>query len=221
MCSTTGPCSCDLAARGAHVQRLILVRHAHAASNVSDVVSGVPPGEGLSPLGREQALALQSALAGVTIDLGVHTELLRTQETLAIALQHRGMPVVVLPALNEMAFGSFEGGLLSTYRTWAWGSGPAEPCPGGGESRAHAAQRFSDGLEELLARPEETVLAISHALPVRYILDASDGRFPASRIEPIPHAVPAMLEQRDVATAAATLRAWAGHPEFIDTPFGG
>ena len=95
------------------------------------------------------------------------------------------------------------------------------PCPGGGESRASAAKRFSAGLESLLLRPEETVLAVAHALPVRYIIDASDGGFPASRVEPVAHAVPATLGREAVATAAATLRGWAEAPRFADTPFGG
>ena len=51
------------------MQRLILARHGQAASNISDAVNGVPPGEGLSPLGTEQAVALGSALADVAIGL--------------------------------------------------------------------------------------------------------------------------------------------------------
>jgi probable phosphoglycerate mutase len=200
---------------------LILARHGQTAANVSDVVNGVPPGEGLSALGSEQARALHAALAAVTIDLGVCTELLRTQETLAVALEHRGVPSLVVPELNEIAFGSFEGGPLAAYRAWAWETGPDVPCPGGGESRADAAKRFAAGLELLLARSEETVLAIGHALPVRYILDASDGGFPASRVEPVGHADPMMLGREAVTTAAATLRAWAEAPQFADTPFGG
>ncbi len=220
MCSTTAPCSCD-PGPAALVRTLILARHAHAASNVADLVSGVPPGAGLSPLGAEQALALQAAVADVRIDLGACTEFRRTRETLVVALDSRHVPVLVLPELNEIAFGSFEGGPLAAYRTWAWGTGADVPCPGGGESRTSAAKRFADGLEVLLARPEETVFAVSHALPVRYILDAADGSFPASRVEPVPHAVPVTVEHDAVTAAVATLRAWVQEPQFSDTPFGG
>lgn len=203
------------------MEALILARHAHAASNAAGTVSCVPPGGGLSALGATQAQALREALAGEEIDLGVATELRRTQQTLSLVLAGREVPVLVVPDLNEIGFGSFEAGLLSAYRAWAWTSGPEAVCPGGGESRAQAASRFAAALEGLLARPERIVLAVSHALPIRYVLDAADGRAPAARVQPVPHAEPHRLERRAVETAAATLKAWLEALRFADTPFDG
>lgn len=200
---------------------LILARHAHAASNAGELVNGFPPGGGLSPLGQEQARALADALAGEAVELGVATELRRTQETLALALAGRDVPTVVDPGLNEIRFGSFEGGPLAEYRAWAWAHGPGDPCPGGGESRSDAAARFATALEALAARPESTVLAISHAVPIRYVLDAAAGRAPSSRVQPVPHAEPHRLSRRAVEAAASTLRSWVVSPRFADTPFGG
>jgi broad specificity phosphatase PhoE len=200
---------------------LIMVRHAHAASNVADIVNAVPPGEGLSPAGIEEARALGRAFAAERIDLGVSSRLQRARETLALALAGRGTPCVVEPLLDEIGFGSFDGGSLAAYRRWAWEHGPDVPCPGGGESRAAAALRFADALSALLARPEEKLLVVSHALPIRYVLDASDGRFPAARLEQVPHAVPFHLAHDAVSLAAETLRGWAEAPRFVDTPFGG
>jgi probable phosphoglycerate mutase len=199
------------------LRRLLLARHGHARSNVDESVSSVPPGEGLSELGVEEALALREALASEPIDLGVATPLLRTQETLDLALGARDVPRIVLPALGEIGFGSFEGGPLSEYRAWAWSTEPDAICPGGGESRAHAAERIAGGLDQLLARPEAVVLAVSHALPIRYVVDAADGSFPAARIEPVPHAAPFELDAEAVERAAETLRVWATAPRFADT----
>jgi len=203
------------------VNTLILARHAHAASNAGDTVNAVPPGGGLSVAGIEEACALGGLLASETIDLGVSSRLLRTQQTLAAALGDPVIPVVIEPLLDEIGFGSFEGGPLGLYRMWAWEHDPDAACPGMGESRASAAARFADGLSALLGRPEKTILAVSHALPLRYVLDASDGRFPAARVEHVPHAVPYRLERESVELAAETLRAWARAPRFADTPFGG
>jgi probable phosphoglycerate mutase len=196
------------------LRTLLLVRHGHARSNVDDVVSSRPPGMGLSELGVEEATRLRAALADVPVDLGVATRLARTQETLAIGLGERDVPRIVLPGLDEIGFGVYEGGPLETYRAWAWTHEADEPCPGGGESRAQAAERFAGALEELLERPEEVVVAVSHALPVRYVLDASDGTFPAAQIGRIPHATPFELEADAVSRAAETLRAWAAAPRF-------
>jgi broad specificity phosphatase PhoE len=203
------------------LRTLLLVRHAHARTNAADAISSTPPGTGLTPQGVREATALRSELAARRIDLGVATRLVRTQETLEVALDGRDVPRVVLPELDEIRFGSFEGGPLEPYRAWAWSHPPDAAGPGGGESRAEAAARYADGLEALLERPEDAVLAVSHSLAVRYVLDASDGGFPASRVTPVGHATAHELPADAVARAAKTLRAWAAAPAFADAPRGG
>jgi len=198
------------------VRELILVRHGHAASNVDGVVSSTPPGAGLPDQGREEALALRELLAYEKIDNGIASALLRTQETLALALGVRDVPTTIFGGLNEINFGAYEGGPLADYRTWAWTSEPDDECPGGGESRTDAALRFAAALDVLVARPEERILVVSHALPVRYVIDASDGRFPASRIDHVDHAVPFVLGEAEIVRAAVTLRVWAHAPRFVD-----
>jgi probable phosphoglycerate mutase len=198
------------------LRQLLLVRHAHARSNLADTVSSLPPGEGLSEAGVAEALSLRQTLAHDPIDLGVATPLRRTQETLELALGDRSVPRVVSPGLGEIGFGSYEGGPLEAYRTWAWSTEPDVLCPGAGESRVQAATRFAGALGDLLARDEDVVIAVSHALPVRYVLDASDGRFPAARITPVPHATPFRLDAEAVERAVETLRTWAAAPRFVD-----
>ena len=92
------------------------------------------------------------------------------------------MPLVVEPRLDEIGFGSFEGGSLAAYRAWAWKHEPEAACPGGGETRADAARRVAAGLAALLDRPERVILAVTHGLPLRYVLDAADGSFPGQRL---------------------------------------
>lgn len=200
------------------MERLIVLRHAHARSNTAGCVSGRPPGEGLSVQGEAEARAAAAAVAALGPSLGVASRFARTQETLALAAP--GLPTFVLPALDEIAFGRFEGGSLEAYRTWAWSAGPAEPCPGGGESRADAAVRLGAALEALLALPHAVVLAVSHSMPLRYVLDAAEGRAPACRVEPVAHVQPQVLEAEAVARAAALLRSWAAAPVFRDAPDG-
>ena len=178
----------------------------------------MPPGEGLSEQGASEALALRTALASEELDLGVSTPLVRTQETLDLALGERQMERVVLPALREIGFGAFEGGPLAAYRAWAWSHAPDAECPGGGESRAEAALRVAGALDALLDRAEAVILAVSHALPIRYVVDASDGTVPTARITPVPHAEPFSLHADAVQLAATTLRAWAAAPAFADLP---
>jgi 2,3-bisphosphoglycerate-dependent phosphoglycerate mutase len=200
---------------------LFLARHAHAASNAGDTINGIPPGEGLSPQGAAEAVALGAQLATEPIELGVSSRFRRASETLALALAGRGVPFVVEPGLDEIGFGSFEGGSLAAYRAWAWKHTPAAPCPGGGETRADAARRIAAGLGALLDRRERVILAVTHGLPLRYVIDAADGSFPGQRLASVPHAVPFRFERAQVERAAATLEEWAAAPHFADTPFGG
>lgn len=124
----------------------------------------------------------------------------------------------MLPTLGEIRFGAFEGGPLADYRAWAWSHAPDAECPGGGESRVEAAVRIAEAVDTLLGRPEDVVLAVSHALPIRYVVDASDGTFPTARITPVPHAEPFSLDADAARLATETLRAWAREPSFVDLP---
>ena len=199
------------------METVILARHALAASNDAGLASYAAPGEGLTEKGVDQARALGDLLRGEGIGLGIATELRRTQETLEVALKGREVPRIVVPELNEIHFGSFDGGLLAAYREWAGAETPALPAPGGGESRAQAAARYASGLRIVLERPEESGLVIGHALAVRYIVDAAEGLVPASlMLAPVEHARPYRLEASEVEAAADLLESWSLDPRFRD-----
>lgn len=201
------------------MKELILVRHAFAVSNTDGgTASCTPPGEGLTPAGVEQGRSLAQALAGEHVDLGVSTELQRTSETLELALAGREVPRLVVPELNEIHFGSFDGRPLGDYREWAWSELPDVLAPGDGESRAQGAARFARGLRVLLARPEPTILAVGHALMVRYVLDAVAGLVPSARMSPVAHAFPNRFGATDVDRAAALLESWSRAARFRDPP---
>lgn len=204
------------------METLLLARHAFAISNSDGgTASCTPPGEGLTSEGVEQARKLAQTIGGEGIDLGVSTELSRTRETLELALGGRDVPTIVVPELNEIHFGSYDGGPLDEYRSWAWVEPPELPAPGEGESRADGAARFARGLRLLLERPEEVLLVVGHALPIRYVIDAADGLVPAARMRPVPHAEPHRLSAADVERAASVLESWSEAPEFRDPPIEG
>jgi broad specificity phosphatase PhoE len=204
------------------VETLLLARHALAVSNLDGgIASSTPPGEGLAPEGVEQGRALALRLAGEEVDLGIATELVRTQETLELALAGRDVPRIVMPELNEISFGLYDGGPLTEYQAWAWAERADLPAPGGGESRAQAAARYARALGVLLARPERVVLVIGHALSIRYVLDAVAGLAPAPRMARVAHAAPERFMAREVEGAAALLDAWSRAAVFRDPPDGG
>ncbi|MGH3133610.1 MAG: histidine phosphatase family protein [Gaiellaceae bacterium] len=201
------------------MERIFLARHALAVSNRDGLAAGLAPGDGLTPEGVEQARHLGELLAGEQLALGVATELRRTHETLELALDGRDVPRIVVPELNEIHFGSFDGGLLVDYRSWAGAEPPELPAPGGGESRAQAAERYARGLRVVLGRPEESALVVAHALAVRYVLDAAEGLVPASlMLAPVEHARLHSLGADAVETAAELLEDWSRAPRFRSPP---
>jgi broad specificity phosphatase PhoE len=199
------------------METLYLARHGLAGSNRDGLAASTPPGLGLTVEGAEQARRLGELLAGERIELGVATDHLRTQETLELALDGRQTPRIVVPELNEIDFGSYDGGLLLDYRAWAGTHPPDLQAPGGGESRADAAARYACGLRALLARPERTLLAVGHALAIRYVLDAAEGLVPAALMAaPVEHAAPHRLSAADLQAAATLLEEWSSAPTFRD-----
>ena len=196
------------------MRELLLARHGFAVSNRDGVASSTVPGGGLTPEGVEQARALAELLAAEEISVAMTSRLARTQETLGVALDGRDVRVVIAAELDEIHFGSFDGGLLDDYRAWAAARPPDVPAPGGGESRAQAAARFARGLRLVLARPEERVLVVGHALAIRYVVDATAGLNPAARMAPVEHAFPFHLERDEVEGAAVLLEEWSDMPAF-------
>jgi probable phosphoglycerate mutase len=197
------------------MERLLVARHAESAFGVARLISGEQAGcRGLTDSGREQARALGERLRVEPVELAVTSGFRRADETAELALAGRGVPRLVVPELGDIRVGDYEGGPLDEYLAWAWSHGPEEQAPGGGESRADAAARFARGLRLVLARPEATVLLVSHSLPLRYLLDAASGRDPGSRAVPVPYAEAEPVAAADVVAAIERLERWSAAPAF-------
>jgi probable phosphoglycerate mutase len=194
---------------------VILARHAESEFSLRGAMNGDPAiACPLTADGKEQARRLGDALRDTPIDLCVVTEFERTRQTADLALTGRDVPRLVVPELNDIHVGDFEGGLLEAYRAWARERSPLDMPPGGGESRADAAHRYARGFRIVLARPEETVLVVAHGLPIRYLLMAAEGAQPRAVIENLEYATPYRLSSDDVENAVEHLERWASQPAW-------
>ena len=194
------------------MEQAILARHGESEFSVKGVMNGDPGLAGpLTEEGVEQARALGAAIRETPIGLCVVTEFERTRQTADVALAEREVPRLVLPELNDIHVGKFEGGLLETYRAWARDRSPVE-TPAGGESRAGVGERFTRGFRKVLARPEETVLVVAHGLPIRYVLLAIEGTEPRPVVESVDYATPYPLSRTDLEHAVERLELWVKDP---------
>jgi broad specificity phosphatase PhoE len=198
------------------VERLILARHGESEYSARGLVNGDPTlAVGLTERGEEEALALGRGLADEPLELGVHSGFPRTRTTLELALAGRDVPVVAEPRLADPRAGDFEGLSLDEYRAWAWEAGSREDAPGGGESRLAVVRRYVAAYGALLARPEWTIFAVVHALPIAYLLLARDGEPPGAHVDlRVEYARPHPFTRAELERSLAVLEAWCHSPTW-------
>ena len=198
------------------MEKLILARHGESTYSAQGLVNGdATVHVGLTAAGEQQARELGRALAGEPVGVCIVSALPRTRATAELALAGTTVPIEVQGAFDDPGAGRFEGRPLDEYRGWAWSAGSGEDAPGGGESRRAIAARYAEAYRSLLDRAEAVVLAVVHALPVAYVLDALDGSPPAQRItRPIAYAQPVPLTAADLRRALAVIDAWREAPTW-------
>ena len=201
------------------METLILSRHAESECSARGIVNGDPSNSDcpLTERGEDEARALGRALAGRQLDLYLTSEFARTQQTARIALTGREPPWLELAELNDIRVGAFEGGALDLYVTWAHENAPEERPPGGGESRAEAAARFVRGFRIVLARPERTILVVTHGLAVSYLREAIAGSEPRARHAPVPYARPFEYSADELERALDLLEGWLRAPRWSES----
>jgi len=129
----------------------------------------------LTALGEEQARLLGEQLRHVPLEVCIHTRFPRTRRTAEIALERLDVPLGMEPLLDDINVGAaLEGAPIDRYREVKRGLGRTLPFPGG-ESLDDAARRYAAGLRRLLASDYSRALVICHEIPLRYLLNGSNG----------------------------------------------
>ena len=195
------------------MDEVILARHGESELSVVGTVNGDPAVAcALTAIGEQQARRLGERLGDVEIDLCVTSKFERVRQTADLALAGREVPRLVLPELNDVRFGSFEGDTLAHYREWAAANEPTVEAPGGGESRSVTVARYVRAYRRILERPETLVLVVTHGLPIRYVLNALERTDPAPLVEQVAYAEPFQLTAGELEEAVTLLERWAATP---------
>ena len=181
----------------------VFARHGESVLNIERRINGDPSVDvPLSEQGESQAHKLGVEIANIGFDLCVHTRFERTRQTAEIALAGRDVPLTDEPLLDDIDVGDFEGEKLETYRAWKHSHAREVPFPGG-ESLDDAALRYARAFRNLLALPHDTVLVVTHEIPIRYALNGASGSDsldgPAHEVE---NAVAYLFDDEALARAA-------------------
>ncbi len=189
------------------MQLFVLTRHGQSELNVTHHVNGDPAVPvTLTEQGEAEAVRLGAELAGVALDLCLHTRFGRTRQTAEIALAGRSVPIEVEPLLDDIYIGELEGKTIDDYRAWKRAHTRADAFPGG-ESLDDAARRYALAYERLLARSERRILVVCHEIPVRYAVNAAAGSKELDRpVHEIANCVPYLFDEEGLGRAAAAIR---------------
>jgi broad specificity phosphatase PhoE len=153
----------------------VIARHGESTFNLENRINGDPSVPvGLTDKGRDEARLLGQQIAHVPFDLCVHTRFPRTRETAELALAGRAVPFEEGPGLDDIDIGELEGQTIDDYHVWKRAHTRRDAFPGG-ESLDEAAHRYADAFEQLLERPEQTILVVTHEIPLRYAINGADG----------------------------------------------
>jgi broad specificity phosphatase PhoE len=190
---------------GTPLRLFVFARHAESAANVGHVLSTDPSRPvALTERGRAQARALGAQLANVPIDLAVSSRLLRTRETISIALDGRSVPVLTEPGLDEIQAGDLDGGPMEAYWDWLGQHTATDRLPHG-ESVDDALRRYGGALRRLLARAGSVTLVVTHELALRHVAGAAAPGRPPRPGTDFPNAVPYLFDEHAVRRAAVGL----------------
>jgi broad specificity phosphatase PhoE len=194
----------------------VLARHGQSALNVRRRVNGDPrrPVE-LTARGQDEARRLGRQIRHIPTAVAVCTRFGRTRRTAEIALEGRGVPIVVERGLDDIDVGALDGHSVSEFRFWKRDHRWSDPFPDG-ESLCAAARRYAEAFRSLLRRPEPAILVVCHAAPIRYLLDAAEG-FPPLAESPrvVENAVPYLFDEESLATAADRLEELVSRPRAL------
>ena len=181
---------------------LDLVRHGQSVDNAAGIIDTEPPGTELTATGQEQAQTVATAIQneyGNSIAGIFASEEIRTQETaapLAEALQHQNLAVEILPGLNEIPAGIFNGdptnsleGILYLLGPLSWALGLdlvpdlGDPSVNGvtfDESFGGAVQTIYDGaVGSGVSNPTEVAFSSEGAIAVWTLMNVNNPDFSA------------------------------------------
>jgi broad specificity phosphatase PhoE len=199
---------------------LTFIRHAESEANAAEVASTTVPGPPLTPVGQEQAAALADRLSGEGFDGIYASQMVRTQQSAAPLSKALGEQVTVLPGLNEIPAGWFEGiPVADTSGTFllgpqAWLRGDRRFGIPGSEDGDEFNGAFTNAVQKIYESGDDKPIAFSSGLAVMMwtLMNARNGKQNLLTDHPLPNTGRVVLTGNP--TMGWTLISWDGITNF-------
>lgn len=155
-------------AHAAEVMRITFIRHGESTANAANVADSSVPGPVLTEKGRQQARDIVKVLGDNNYDAIYASTMVRTQLTAAPMAEYLGLPIQVVPGLQEIEAGIYEGtpesdavkGYLQAPLKWLQGDLDAR-IPGSINGREFDA-RMDGAIQTMYDNGDRNVAAFSH-----------------------------------------------------------
>ena len=199
---------------------LTFIRHAESEANAAEIASTTVPGPPLTPVGQEQAAALADRLSGEGFDGIYASQMVRTQQSAAPLSKELGEQVTVLPGLNEIPAGWFEGiPVADTSGTFllgpqAWLKGDRRFGIPGSEDGDEFNGAFTNAVQKIYESGDDKPVAFSSGLAVMMwtLMNARNGKQSLLTDHPLPN--PGRVVLTGNPTMGWTLMSWDGITNF-------
>jgi broad specificity phosphatase PhoE len=199
---------------------LTFIRHAESEANAAEIASTTVPGPPLTPVGQEQAAALADRLSGEGFDGIYASQMVRTQQSAAPLSKALGEQVTVLPGLNEIPAGWFEGiPVADTSGTFllgpqAWLRGDRRFGIPGSEDGDEFNGAFTNAVQKIYESGDDKPIAFSSGLAVMMwtLMNARNGKQNLLTDHPLPNTGRVVLTGNP--TMGWTLVSWDGITNF-------
>ena len=161
-----------LPAWAAQAITLTWVRHAQSTANAAGIIDTTVPGPGLTALGDTQAQAIADTLRNGGYDGIYVSDMVRTQLTAAPLAADLGITPVVLPGLQEVNAGIFEGrggplaGIGYALPPAAWVLGARIVPVLGGENGNEFEARVNGAVSTIYASGDTNPVLFSHGATI-------------------------------------------------------
>lgn len=198
------------------------IRHAQSEANADGTINTEVPGPGLTPEGKGQAEQVAHQLGHKDYDGVYASTMVRTQQTAAPLAAELGKEVQVLPGLQEIDAGWYNGKPESmASRTYLlapqdWLHGDMQDSIPGGVNGKEFNDRFTQAVQKIYNSGNRNPVVFSHLYSIMYwtLLNTKNGTDSLATTHPLPNIGRVVITGNPV--NGWTLQDWDGIRDFTN-----
>jgi broad specificity phosphatase PhoE len=174
---------------------ITFVRHAQSEANASGIIDTSVPGPGLSPEGKAQAEQVAHQLGHEHFDAVYASTMTRAQQTAAPLAAELGKQVEVLPGIQEISAGWFEGKPISMDPTTYllapadWLAGDTQNRIPGSVSGKEFNDRFTAAVQKIYDSGHSKPVVFAHLYSIQYwvLMNVKNAKDSLRTSHPLPN----------------------------------